>query len=753
MTQHHNPTQLRGKSLKQKLIVRNMATLLIVFVTILFFYAWQNFRSYERQVENTSTRFKRSLERTGRLLISDKQKTLRTYAEDNSFNTLRDILFENVHGDPSSPMDPESKLLVMAGYVRQDFKPVVWVTPDNPEGLVDDNVVMRDPTTQWAMSLTGTGSREVTLDGETIVQVATPIYASADAISIDLDDLGTLDEGGSEDVLVGALIYGFSTNPMKRDLAQAKSQYQQDLKFNLTVLVLVSLMALVVGFLATRRQAATITQPLAAVTAAADTIAAGNYNVEVELSTGDEIEVLAHSFNKMAQDLEKSYAELADLNKNLEAKVEQRTKELAESESKFRTLFEESADAILLGDENELFDCNPAMLRLMGCQTKDELLTMGPDDISPERQPDGERSNEKLRDIYRHVLNEGSQLFEWVSRRVDNSEFYTEIVVTGFMLNGRPVLHKVFRDITERKETEDALRKAQQRLLETAHSSGMAEIATGVLHNIGNILNSVNISTEEIALTLKNSKIKGFLKANEMMRGHADDLTEYLVHHDKGKLIPGYYLSLGEAIADEQHTLQEEINALTNKVNMMRDVISTQQNYAKASLYTEDVRVIDLIEDSLKLQLASLQKQGVKIQRSFDSDPKGSVAKVKLVHVLTNLIKNAKEAMQGNDAQNKVQHLSIKMEKIEDNMVQVFVQDNGVGIAHENLEKIFNHGFTTKANGHGFGLHTCANFMTEMGGDLSVQSDGPGKGATFVVTFPLDERGPELPSQTQAASA
>ncbi|CAM2007130.1 ATP-binding protein [Acanthopleuribacter pedis] len=742
-----------GKSLKQKMIVRNMIVMLLVFIAVLIFYALQNYGAYNRQIEKTTTSFRRNLDSTSRLLISDKQKALRTYAEDNSWTTLREILIENVRGrfenENGEAVVADQQSLIMAAYFRNDRQTVAWVTPETPDGvptgLPPGKLQQIEETTDWALSLKGITQREVQLGDHLVIQYATPIYASSSALGVDIDDSQEIVDP-SVDAHVGSLVYGFSTAQMERDLAEAKSEYQADLLRNLMFLLLVSILALIGGFYATRRQAATITSPLAQLTGAADSIASGDYNVRVDLNSGDEIEVLASSFNKMTTDLKRSYDELAELNKTLEEKVQQRTKELVASERKFRILFEESADAILLGDENELFDCNPAMLRLMGCEDKNVLLAMSPDDLSPKQQPEGALSAELIRDKYKMVLEEGSQLFEWTCKRLDNSEFPSEIVVTGFELDDRPVLHKVYRDITERKKTEEMLRKAQQRLLETAHSSGMAEIATGVLHNIGNILNSVNISTEEMALTLKNSKVKGFLKANDMIRNHSGDLGTFFTSHPKGKLIPGYYLSLGEAINEEQTTLTDEVTALINKVNMMRDVISTQQNYAKASLYTEDVSVIDLIEDSLKLNLASLQKQGVKIVKNYTSDPKGSVAKVKLVHVLTNLIKNAKEAMQENDGKNKEQILELIMRGVENNEVIVMVKDNGVGISQENKDKIFNHGFTTKPTGHGFGLHTCANFMTEMGGTLEVSSEGPGKGAVFEIRFPLDERGPEFQS-------
>ena len=379
---------------------------------------------------------------------------------------------------------------------------------------------------------------------------------------------------------------------------------------------------------------------------------------------------------------------------------------------------------------------------MMGAPSKDAFLALSPKDISPFQQPDGSDSTVMLQDHFALVKQQGSRQFEWLNMRMDGSEFYTEIVVTSFPLNDQPVMHMVFRDITERRRTELALKQVQETLVANAHSAGMAEIATGVLHNIGNILNSVNISTEEIAGVLKHSRIEGFLKANKIVANHQGDLGAFFSNHPKGKLIPGYYLTLGEAVDEEYKIMTDEIKALTEKVSMMRDVISTQQSYAKSTFYTEEVMIDSLLEDSLKLQISPMKKQHVHITKKYFARPRCSVPKVKLIHVLTNLLKNSREAMFENDRFNKDCQLTIELRASADQLVEIRISDNGCGIETDHLEKIFNHGFTTKDRGHGFGLHTCANFMTEMGGSLVAESKGKGQGSTFIVTFPKVCKGP-----------
>jgi len=170
---------------------------------------------------------------------------------------------------------------------------------------------------------------------------------------------------------------------------------------------------------------------------------------------------------------------------------------------------------------------------------------------------------------------------------------------------------------------------------------------------------------------------------------------------------------------------------------MMKEVISTQQAYAKSGFHSEQLNLSELVEDALKIQEASLKKWGVKLNTNYAETPLCTGQKSKLLQVITNLVKNAKEAMNDNDQFNRPKELTIETGKLNDSALYLTVKDNGCGISEEQLNKIFNHGFTTKESGHGFGLHTCANAMTEMKGALKVDSDGLQEGACFTVTIPI----------------
>jgi C4-dicarboxylate-specific signal transduction histidine kinase len=194
---------------------------------------------------------------------------------------------------------------------------------------------------------------------------------------------------------------------------------------------------------------------------------------------------------------------------------------------------------------------------------------------------------------------------------------------------------------------------------------------------------------------------------------------------------------MGKVLNDEIEEIKNESLELIKKTTMMKEVISTQQAYAKSGFHSEQLNLSQLIEDALKIQEASLKKWGVKLDKRLADTPACTGQKSKLLQVITNLVKNAKEAMNDNDQYNRPKELLIETGMLNDKAVYLTIKDNGCGISKDQLTKIFNHGFTTKESGHGFGLHTCANAMTEMKGALKVDSEGLQKGATFTVTIPI----------------
>ncbi|WP_372877922.1 ATP-binding protein, partial [Pseudomonas sp.] len=247
------------------------------------------------------------------------------------------------------------------------------------------------------------------------------------------------------------------------------------------------------------------------------------------------------------------------------------------------------------------------------------------------------------------------------------------------------------------------LRDTQSELVATARQAGMAEIATNVLHNVGNVLNSVNISADLVSRRVRDSKSQGLAKAVRLINEHSADLGDFLSHDAKGKLLPGYLNQLVEALAAEQQGIAEELEHLTRSVDHIKEIVATQQSYAGASSMLEAVRVTDLLEDALRMNAGALQRHRVRVIKEFSEVPPLLLDKHRLLLILVNLISNAKHALSAQD--NPAHALTLSVRLLEAGNLQIRVQDDGEGIAAENLSRVFAHGFTTRKDGHGFGLH------------------------------------------------
>ncbi len=287
------------------------------------------------------------------------------------------------------------------------------------------------------------------------------------------------------------------------------------------------------------------------------------------------------------------------------------------------------------------------------------------------------------------------------------------------------------------EERTHELREIQKSALENAHAAGMAEIATGILHNIGNIANSVNTSTEEIAKIIQQSKITGLLKANQLLQENMGRLVEFFSTDQKGKILPEYYIKVGNSLKSEFDQMRDEVEGLNQKIALIKEVIHMQQDYAKKRIFVEELSLVQVVDEILNLQKTSLLRHEIEIVKDYHQDLKVKMQRVKFAHILMNLIKNAKEAMK--DTPLNLRRITISIGETPNAEVYLQVSDTGEGVSQENLNQIFNHGFTTKNSGHGFGLHFCANAMTEMNGKMTVDSKGRGHGATFTLTFPKIE--------------
>ena len=297
------------------------------------------------------------------------------------------------------------------------------------------------------------------------------------------------------------------------------------------------------------------------------------------------------------------------------------------------------------------------------------------------------------------------------------------------------LLRGILLDISEQKKADAELERLNKELVETSRMAGMAEVATGVLHNVGNVLNSVNVTTTLLRENLRRSEITSLNKVAALFKKHEQDLSSYLATDPKGKLIPGFVIQLAQQLSQDHTELQTECEQLAANIEHIKEIVSMQQSYARVSGCLETVSVASLVENSFQINAESFVRHKVEVISEFVNVPPVVVDKHKVLQILINLVNNAKYSLDESGRSDKKLWVSVGMS--ESNRVKIVIKDNGVGIPPENLTKIFSHGFTTKKHGHGFGLHSGANAAKEMGGMLAAHSEGPGKGASFTLELPI----------------
>ncbi len=290
-----------------------------------------------------------------------------------------------------------------------------------------------------------------------------------------------------------------------------------------------------------------------------------------------------------------------------------------------------------------------------------------------------------------------------------------------------------FADITEQTRADAELAQAHKQLVEISRQAGMAEVATGVLHNVGNVLNSVNVSANLLSQCARSSKASNLARVVAVLREHQADLGEFVTSHPQGKHLTSLLENLDRQLTAERTQVVKELDCLGKNIQHIKDIVSMQQSYAVVGGVQEQISVTDLVEDSLRMSVASLNRHRVEVIRDYRDASVISIDKHKALQILVNLVSNAKHACVESGRPDAT--LTLRTGRHGDR-VRVSVSDNGVGIPAQNLTRIFNHGFTTRKTGHGFGLHSAALAARELNGSLTASSEGAGRGATFILDLP-----------------
>lgn len=513
------------------------------------------------------------------------------------------------------------------------------------------------------------------------------------------------------------------------------------------VLILSSLVA----FILSMRLQHIISDPISHLAEVAHAVATEkDYSVRAVKENDDELGRLIEGFNEMLNQIQTRDRALQEARGDLEKRVEQRTEELSKANSelrdsavRFQTVWESTHEAMRLIDENGMIVAvNAAFCRLFGM--KREELEGAPFTVTYSEDRDPEELQKKFRERFQNQHIEMQSERRMVLR--DGRTVDLEVSSTLVTFPGRgALLLGLFRDITERKGAAAELEQTHRQLLETSRQAGMAEVATGVLHNVGNVLNSVNVSSTLVVEQAKKSKAANLSKVVALMEEHAADLGAFITNDLKGKQLPGYLSQLAKHLTTEQNTLLKEMEGLRKNIEHIKDIVAMQQSYAKVSGVNETLFISDLVEDALGMNASALDRHGVQIIREYAEVPPVTIDKHKVLQVLVNLIRNAKYACDESGRTDKQVTVCVANG---DGRIKIAISDNGVGIPQENLIRIFNHGFTTRKEGHGFGLHSGALAAKELGGALHVRSDGVGHGATFILEFPANRKSEEIVCKT-----
>lgn len=443
--------------------------------------------------------------------------------------------------------------------------------------------------------------------------------------------------------------------------------------------------------------------------------------------------VLFGAYRWKVRHMEIRHKKLRAENDLLEAKVAKRTEELAREHGLLRALLDNSPDQIYFKDkESRYLKSSKAQAANFGVESPEMLIGKTDFDFfSPEHaRPAFEDEQEIIRTGNPIIGKVEKEI--WVDGR-------TSWVITSKMplRNAAGEIVGTFgtsKNISAIKEAEAKLAQVHKELLKTSRQAGMAEVATSVLHNVGNVLNSVNVSSTLVTDRVRNSKVANVAKVGEMLRDHRSDLSHFLSADPRGQCLPDYLQSLAGHLIQEQQSLVAELESLCKNIEHIKDIVAMQQSYGKVAGVTEELVLTDLVDDAIRITNNSLERYGVTVIKEYLARPSITIDKHKVLQILVNLLTNARTAC--TDSLRTDKTIVCQVVEREDRVI-ISIKDNGVGIHPENLTRIFGHGFTTRKEGHGFGLHSGALAAKELGGCLLAFSDGPNQGATFVLELPL----------------
>lgn len=322
----------------------------------------------------------------------------------------------------------------------------------------------------------------------------------------------------------------------------------------------------------------------------------------------------------------------------------------------------------------------------------------------------------------------------------ENYRWYEGICGPSVPVDGKfTVISGVAVDITERRNSELEIERLNSQLVDTARRAGMSEIATSILHNIGNVLNSANTTTAMIHEELNHLAYQRLIPVTQLIKDHKGDLAEYIKNDETGSKLPEYLIALNERIISSNEHMKTEINSLIKNLHHISEITSKHKSISGVSGINENLKLSSIINEAISICAMDIRFHNITIMKDLVFDAPIYSDKHKLIQIAVNLIKNAVESLAAcTHIPEKIITISTSLHDNETNKtVLLNVSDNGLGIDNDTLKNLFKFGFTTKKDGHGFGLHGSALTASELNATLSAHSDGKLKGAKFTLSIDL----------------
>lgn len=286
-------------------------------------------------------------------------------------------------------------------------------------------------------------------------------------------------------------------------------------------------------------------------------------------------------------------------------------------------------------------------------------------------------------------------------------------------------------DVTERAKAEERAQALQHQLRESSHQAGMAVIATGILHNVGNVLNSLGTANTTARRDVKALRFEQLEQVTHLLLDNREHLATFLNDDERGRHLPDYLSALSAHISSKSRVIQAELETTEQLLLHLSNIVSAQQELAHSGGLCEPLNVTDLVETALLVQASELAR--FEVVRDYEELPPIMTDRHKLLQIVVNLISNARDAVAAVVSGRR--RILVKL-ALDATHVQLTVEDTGIGMSAEVLSQLWRFGFTTKPQGHGFGLHNSANAAAEIGATLMAHSDGVDRGARFTLRLP-----------------